>query len=231
MPIALTVILAVLALLLLALFLSVRFVVEYRDTVVLKLKILCFSRMLYPKNEKHVHEKKYTPRAIARRKQKALRKSERKARRAKKRAAKRKAPTGKGKRKQTTGLRENVVLVRTLVAALLRKTGKRLHLKVARVHIRVATGDAATTAILFGAVSASFSYLLAFIDRITDLRSGEKSMSVVADYLSDRSGADVKLVFSMRLWEGLALLFHAALVVVGQRHRRKKRKIAPNKTI
>ena len=229
MPIVLTVILAVLAFFVLALLLTLRLTVEYREAVVLRLRILCFSRTLYPKSEKHVRPKKYTPRAIARRKRRALRKSERKLRRAKRRLKKQGARTGTKKPKGGQGLRENLVLVRALVAALLRKTGNRLHLTAARVHIRVATSDAATTAILYGAVSASFAYLLAFIDRVTDLRSHQKSMSVTADYLAEHSSADVKLVFSMRVWEALALLFHAALAVVVQKRRRKKTTKSLNK--
>ena len=219
MPIAVTVILAVLLLLLLCLCLTIRLTVEYHEAVVLKWHILCFSFTLYPKTEKHVHPRKYTKRALARRERRAHRKQEKKARRLKKRAAQH---TPKKSGKPRGGLHENIILVRALVAALLRQTGKRLHLRAAKAHIRVATGDAATTAILYGAISASLAYLLALLDRVTRLKTTPKSVSVVADYLAEHSCADIKLVFSMRVFEALALLFHAALAVVQQRRKQKQ---------
>ena len=162
MPISVTVVLSVLLLLLLALLLRVKFTLEYREAVVLKWHILGLSFALFPKTEKHVHPRRYTPRAIRRRKRRAQKKRARKLRRANKRAKRNAKKTG-GKPRVRVGLHENIILLRALAAALLRKTGKRLHLKAARVHIRVATGDAATTAVLYGAVCASLAYLLAIL--------------------------------------------------------------------
>ncbi len=229
MPIAVIVILAILLFLLLLLSLSVYFTVEYRESVILRLRVLFFTLTLYPKGEKHVRARKFTPRAIKRRERKALRKAEKKAHRAKKRAAKRAKKAGPGKPRAAGGLKENVVLVRALVAALLRKTGKHLHLRAARLHIRVATGDAATTAILYGAVSASVAYLFALVDRATRLHAKPHNVSVVADYLSERSSADVRLVFSMRVFGALILLFHAALTFVTKKRASKKARVNKEK--
>ena len=223
MPIAVTVVLSVLLLLLLALLLRVKFTLEYREAVVLKWHILGLSFALFPKTEKHVHPRRYTPRAIRRRKRRAQKKRARKLRRANKRAKRNAKKTG-GKPRVRVGLHENVILLRALAAALLRKTGKRLHLKAARVHIRVATGDAATTAVLYGAVCASLAYLLAILERTTRLTAGPKGISVVADYLAERPTADVRLVFSARVWELLALLFTAALAAVKHRHTKKQKR-------
>ena len=219
MPVAVTVILSVLLLLLLGLLLTVKFTLEYRESVVVKWHILGLSFAIFPKTAKQIHPRKYTPRATLRRERRAKRKKARRLRRAKKRASK----TG-AKPRARTGLHENIILLRALAAALLRKTGKRLHLKAARLHIRVATGDAATTAVLYGAVCASLSYLLAILARTTRLTAGPKDIDVRADYLAERPSADVKLVFSARVWEILALLFTAALAVVKKRQAKKQPK-------
>ena len=103
-------------------------------------------------------------------------------------------------------MQDTLALIRAILAVLYRKMGKRLRLRAARVHIRVATGDAATTAMLYGAVCATLSYLLAFLDRFTRLKTTEESTVVVADYLAQAPSADVKLVLSMRVWAAIVLL-------------------------
>ncbi len=224
MPILLIVLLAILLFLLLLATLRVRFVLLYRETVVLKLGILCFSVTLFPKRTKRRDPKKYTPAKIRKRRRRATRKAEKKAKRAAKKAAKqaKKNNVTKGAHKaDTLSLHEKIVLVRALTAALIRKTSKHLHLTAARLHIRVATGDAATTAILYGAVSASLSYLLAALDRTVNLKSKPHDISVFADYLREKSSADIKLVFSMRSIGALSLLFSVMLAFVKEKRTRR----------
>ena len=213
MPIPVIVLLSILLFVLLLLTLPVRFVVLYRETVTLKLRILCFSFSLFPKAKK-VRLRRYTAKGSKKREARAARKAKKRRARALKRAAKHKRAQKGAKPPKKRTLKENLVLVRTLSSALIRKTHRHLHLSAARLHIRVATGDAATTAILYGTVSASLSYLLAVLDRTVDLRSKPHDVSVFADYLSERSSADVKLVFSMNAAGALALLFSAVLTLL-----------------
>jgi hypothetical protein len=93
---------------------------------------------------------------------------------------------------------------------LIRKTRKYLRLHAARLHIRVATGDAAETAVLYGVVCQSLSYLLALFDRVTRLKAVTPDVSVTADYLAEKPSADVKLVFSLRVFGAIAILFGVA---------------------
>ena len=234
MPIPLIVLLAILLFLLLLLTLRVRFVLVCREAVVLKLGILCFCVTLFPKRSRRHDPKKFTPAKIRKRKKRATRKAEKKAKRAAKKAAKqaKKRNTAKGAHGgEKLTLHEKIVLVRALTAALIRKTSKHLHLTAARLHIRVATGDAATTAILYGAVSASLAYLLAALDRTVDLNAKPHDVSVFADYLREKSSADIKLVFSMRVTGALLLLFSFMIAFVKQKHavRAARRKDTKNK--
>ena len=107
------------------------------------------------------------------------------------------------------------------MAALVKKTGKHLHLHTARVNIRVATGDAATTAILYGAAAAALSYLLTALDGVTRLHAGEEKISLTADYLSEKTTAEVKLIFKLRLVFALALLFSLALTYLKTKRAQK----------
>lgn len=225
MPIPLIVILAILLFFVLLLLLPVRIVITCRETATLYLKILFVRVPLFPRHTKPVSPRDYTPRRLQRKRQRAERRAARKARRAAKKAARSRGTVDTLKKGHAPAprptLRENIRLVRALVAVLVRKTGKHLHLKLARLHVRVATGDAATTAILYGAVSASLAYLLAALDRVTALKARPRDVSVFADYLCGKSSIDLKLIFSLRAGGALALLFSAALTFIQTRRAQK----------
>ena len=229
MPTFLIVILAILFLLVLLLALRVRLVITCGEAVRLRLLFLCFSVTLFPRQKKRVRFSKHTPKGVEKRKRRAEKKRAKKAQKAEKKAKKdaldaaKKAHEPKGK----PTLRDNLALARALVSALVRKTNKHLRLTAARLHIRVATGDAATTAVLYGSVSASLAYLLAALDRVTDLKAKPRDVSVFADYLADKPAVDMKLVFSMRVWGALSLLFSAAITFLRTRRGQKaaKRKV------
>ena len=121
------------------------------------------------------------------------------------------------------------MLVRGIASALIRKTQKKLRLVAARLHINVATGDAAKTAVLYGLVCQSLAYLLAALDRVTKLRAAEPDVAVTADYLAEKPSVDVKLVFSVRVAGVISLLISTALSYLRQRQqikstRKKKQK-------
>lgn len=236
MPTPLIVIGAILLFLLLLLTLPVRIVICCRETVILKLKILCFGITLFPRKKKAVKPSHYTPKRLARRERRAAKRAARKARRAEKKRARRaeRAPSsskGHAKNSKPT-LTENVMLIRALVAALIRKTGKHLRLKAARLHIRVATGDAAKTALLYGAVSGSLAILLDRLSHLVRLKTKPTEMSVYADYLSERSTADVKLVFAISPIGAIALLTSVILTFIRTKRAQKaaRRKKAIQKT-
>ena len=232
MPIPLIVVGGVLLLFILLFSLRIRIQIRLRNEVCVTLRILCFSIRLFPKKKK-LKWKRYSPK-------KAKRIAEREARKRAKKAARRAAKKAKkeqekhliaeGKKEKTT-LSDKLILVRGLTAALIRKTGKKLKLTAARLHIRVATGDAAKTAILYGAVCQTLAYLLAGLDRVTKLKAEEPEVSVIADYLAERPSADVKLEFSVRVWGAFSILVSAALAYLKTTQRiktakKKKRKAA-----
>ncbi|MBE6605218.1 MAG: DUF2953 domain-containing protein [Ruminococcaceae bacterium] len=220
---ALIILLSILALLLLVLSLPVRFIITCREGVTLRLKILFFGIPLLPKTEKAVKPRRYSVKALQKRQRKAEKKAKKKAaKKQKKAAAKQAARAADAHRKAPLTLKEKLVLVRVLTAQLLKKTHRHLKLTAARLHVRVATGDAATTAILYGAVSASLSYLLLALDRATHLRAKPRDVGVVADYLGDKSSADIKLIFSMRVWGAIALLFSVLFTFLKSKLTHKK---------
>ena len=210
MPVPLIVIGAILLFFALLLCLRVRFIITLRESVSLTLCVLFLRIRLFPKKKKKLKWRNYSPR---RAQKTAARRARKEARRAAKKAKKKQEKhllAEKEPHKAAT-LTEKLVLVRALAATLFRKTGRHLKLTAARLHIRVATGDAASTAILYGAVSGVLASLLALLDRITALRAAPPQVSVTADYLAEKPSADVRLVLSMRVWGALATLFSVAI--------------------
>ena len=84
-----------------------------------------------------------------------------------------------------------------------------LTLRARRIVVTVSTGDAAKTALLYGAVSASLAGLVEFVDRsVARVKCrGRDVIDVRADFLSGKTTADIDLTFSARVSRALKLLF------------------------
>lgn len=225
MPIPLIVIGGVLLFFLLLFALRIRVIIVLRDHVGVTLRILCLRIRIFPRDKKvkwkHFSQKKAEKLAAKKAQKEAQRAAKKAAKKAKK--EKNKHLFAEGKKEKMT-LTEKLILVRGLTAAVIRKTGRKLRLHAARLHVRVATGDAAKTAVLYGAVCQTLSYLLAGLDRVTRLKAAEPDVSVTADYLAEKPSADIKLEFSIRVWGAVAILLSAALAFLRTKQEIKTRK-------
>lgn len=195
---------------LLLLFLPVRLILCADPAVTLELKLLFIRIKRYP-TQRRIRPRDYSARRLAKKEKKAQKKQKKKP-----------APTPQKSPKKRT-VAQKIRRVRAICAVLLRHTKKRLVLRTARLHIRVATGDPAGTAIAFGAVSQGVSYLLAALDEITRLKTSPGDVSVEPDFLAERSTMDVKLVFSIRVWAILATAFSLFLTKFSAKRVKKAR--------
>ena len=227
MPIPVIVIGAVILFFALLCLLRIRIILTLNSEVALAVRVLCFKIPVLPRRKK-VKWKNYSPKKAAKIKAK---KAKKEAKKAAKRAARKKAHERDGSSpeatKKKTTLLEKLRLVRALCAALFRKTHKHLRLHAARLHLSIATGDAAKTAVLYGAVCQALVYLLALLDRITHLKAAEPEVAVRADYLSEKTSADVRIVLSLRVGGLLLILFSVAFAFIkaklDQKQRRKQK--------
>ena len=88
-----------------------------------------------------------------------------------------------------------------VVKLFFKKFAKHLHVKLAKIYIRVATGDAAQTAILYGVISQALSYLIEALDTVTNLDGLKKAyINVEPDYLSDKFDAKINITLSVRVF-------------------------------
>lgn len=191
MLIALIAIAAVLLILVTLLALPIRLILTANDSVRLEARVAFLRFPLYPAPQKRRQRRK----------------------RKKKVYTDKKKVTGIApvdKKIEEASLRDELRLVRALLQTVVRRRKKWLRLHAARLHIRVATGDAAATAVLYGAVCQSLAYLLALLDGVARVKAREPDVSVIADFEGERPSADVKIILSLRVIDVLIAARHLA---------------------
>lgn len=100
-----------------------------------------------------------------------------------------------------------LTIVKQLLGGFFDKYSRRIKVRVARLHIRVAAGDAASSALLYGAVIQAVAYILGLLDRYTDLsRLRKNEVSVIPDFTAGEFSADILIVLKMPVRTALALL-------------------------
>ncbi|MBQ2735436.1 MAG: hypothetical protein IJF33_06355 [Clostridia bacterium] len=143
-----------------------------------------------------------------RRQRKETKKALKKQRKAKKKAL-RKAEKKKkalAEAKPSPNIPENLAMITSLIKKLYVATNGKIHVHVKKMHLSVATGDAAKTAILYGVVVQSAAYLLQFIQtHFLQIHRKPENMQIRADYLSAKSHVDIDIVISIRLCSALGI--------------------------
>ena len=194
---------------------------EFNKELKVTIKLLCFNIQVAPaKEKKPVKIKDYTfdkhqkrlrsnystyLKKQQKKEEKKAKKAEAKAKKAEKKKNDKANNTPKSP--QRTVL-DWVNIAGAVIGALFSKFSKRLHIKVARLKVKVATGDAASTAILYGAVVQSVAYIIELLQSVTNvdgLKSAE--ISVEPDYLSEKTSMDLCFIFSLRIRHVFGILF------------------------
>jgi hypothetical protein len=195
--IGLKITLAILLPILLLLLVRVRVVFLYKDDVRSYLSILFFQIPLHPKKKK-VKISDYT---YEKQKKRLLKQR-------KKRAEKEKAAAAKRKTAKPP-LRAQIRYYGALIKRLYPRFLRHFRIDLTRLHVRVGTGDAASTAILTGVVSQAVAFLLEFLSLHTNLHPSHRAdVAVIPDFLADRSTVDCKIVFSLRVYAIIGLGTH-----------------------
>lgn len=207
--------LAILLLFVSPLFLKTTLSVEYDGEIVLLAKLLFIKIKLYPRKEKK-HPRSMSVRKARRIKKKLdakaeqerAKKAEKKKEKAERRAAKKRGTADQ--QKKTAG---EILDILSLAANLVRKVVGRsfryLRVKLARIKIKVGTGDAATTAIAYGAITQSVNIFFPLLEDIRSLSLPSKAddIQVIPDFTAEESEIDIKISFSIRVWQAIHLGF------------------------
>lgn len=191
-----------------------RVVLEFNDELTVSVKLLCFNiKIAPPKEKKPIKIKDYSfskhQKRLKGNYEKYLKKQQKKdAKKLKKAEKKKESKKVKKKKSPSRSPLDWVNIAGAVIGALFSRFAKRLHIRVARLNIKVATGDAASTAILYGAIIQSVAYIIEILQKITNIDKLKSSqISVEPDYLSEQTTVDLCFVFSLRAWHIFDILF------------------------
>lgn len=205
------------------LFLKVTVTIGYTDTVTLSVKALCFRFRILPKKGKKAPRSMSAGKAARIRKHLA-KKAKKQAETAKKKQAKKEEKKRLSEEKPPKTLSEILdilALVRSLVSVVVRKFFKHLRIDAARLKIRLALSDAASTALAYGAVTGAVNLLLPALEKVKNFHLPDaEDFGVQADFLGDSTELDLSLSFSLRVWHVLDIALGALVTFI--RHRFKQ---------
>lgn len=196
--------------------------IAYSDELALTVRVLGIPIKILPKKKKKVkisaYSKKNRAKYEAAEKEKALKKARKKKEKKKKKEAakaKKKADKAAGKVKPKKPIGDVIEMIKDLVAVAVGRFAKHLRIRIARLHIGVATGDAATTAILYGAIAPTVACIAALLDSTSTLRHPARSdVDIHADYLSEKMQIDIEIGFSICVWQVFDILFRTGFKLV-----------------
>ncbi len=193
--------------------LRARVTIAYSEDLSLTLRVLFFKIRILP-----AKEKKAGPHSMSASKAKKIREKA-----AKKEAKKRKAAAEKQRKKEEKKAQKTdkpkksmgeildiVKLITDIVKVFVGRFFKHLRIDVARLKIKVATGDAATTAIAYGALTQALNLLLPLLESVKTLDLPKsKELDVQADFTAEAPEVDIEISFSLRVWHLFHMIFGA----------------------
>ena len=114
------------------------------------------------------------------------------------------------KEKKKSDPLEAITLIKNIITKIIEQFNKYLVVEIKELHIKVASDDAAKTALLYGAVSQSVVYLLEKINQNVK-KVKTKSVAVVSDFIGSEFDARIKIIFKLRVWQALLIVLKTAI--------------------
>lgn len=202
----------------------------YRDQLTLSLRVLFVKVRLYPKKDKRKKARSASLKKLEQARKEHKTKSEKKRFRI---GSKKKERSWKLQNVSINDILGTLDISFALIKSVLGTFLGHLKIKVARFNIKVASPDAATTAVAYGAVCGSVSTLLALLEQSDNVKGLRRAkVNIESDFLSETPSADVKISFSIRVWQILHVAFSALLSLIKHRFdSMKKSERSETKTI
>lgn len=240
-----TAFLIVLFVIFLILWMKIKVIIEYKDEVALTVSIYGIPIRILPMKKRRV--KPMTAKEAAkireRRRKAAELKAKKKAEKAKKKAEKKKKALEKKKRERSSPearrkakeakrrkkaesatLEENLDLVKKILSFFFSRLFRHLRIDVTRIHIIIGSDEASKTAITYGIAVQAVAYILALLDKVSNVRGLQRrDVYVDTDFLSEEITVDLKIAFSIRLWHIFHLAFGTLRRLIANRLRVKRR--------
>ena len=184
------------------------------EELTVSVKVLGIRFRLYPKKERRA------PRSMSARRARRIREKHRKklAKKAEKKKEKqdeKKVQRGGSKKKSLSDILSLLRLITAILKVALKKFFKHIRIDLKRLHITVASPDAATTAVTYGAVTGAISALLPVIQSAKQFSlPKEGELDVTTDFLANTPSIDLHLSVSLRVWHVLDMAIGALWVFI-----------------
>lgn len=102
--------------------------------------------------------------------------------------------------------------IREIISIFFDAFKSHLHVKLTKIHVSVATDDAAKTAILYGAVSTAVACIVDLIDDITNLKPPkDSSIFVEPDFLSSKTDIDLNITLYVSVLGAINVLMKSLI--------------------
>ena len=191
-------------LIILLLFVRVRFCILCGSEFSACVRVLFLRFPIYPKKKK-IKLRDFTPKSISKRiskNRKILEKEEQKT------ARKEKKPKPSRSMEDVMGI---IRTTRQILSAVVGRFARYLRVDVSRFYLRVAAGDAAKTAIMYGVAVQGVQYVITILEQVGNLKTKDNmSIRVECDYLADAPTLEADMALSLRGWHVLSLLIRSA---------------------
>lgn len=198
--------------------LKFKIIISYSDEVALTVRVLGIKIKILPSKKKkgpHSMSAKKAEKIKKKLRQKKLKKNESARQKKAKKEAEKENKTEKPK-KSLSEILYIIKLVRALAAKVIRKFFGHLRIDIARLKIVVATGDAASTAVAYGAITSAINLLFPVLEEVKNFSlPKETDIDVSVDYLADGIIADIELGFALRVWHLFSVAFGALFTLIG----------------
>ena len=194
--------------------------IAYRDEVALSVRVLFIKIPILPAKEKkpgpHSMSAKKAQKIKQALRKKQQKKAEAKQKKAEKKAAKKEQPKEEKPKKSLSDILDILSLVRKLLVKVVKTFFGHLRIDIARLKIRVATGDAATTAIAYGAITQAVNLLFPILESVKNFSLPRtRDIDIVADFTGEGIEADIEVSFKLRVWHLFHVAFGALFEAIG----------------
>lgn len=224
---ALIVILSIALLIALLLSTKVLLHIRYEESLTVYLRVLFVKIRLYPSKK----EKKKHPHSMSKRKAQKIKDSLQKKPKEEPKKRKSKKKEKEKEPKEAPDLISIISIITSFVKSFLRLFAGSVRIRSSRLHIVVATEDAADTAIAYGALTQAINLLFPMLDGIKTFKHlpRGKELSVQADFLSDTSKIDADVELYIRVGSALKAVCLAAIRAFKKAVKRQLRQLERQK--
>ena len=185
-----------LVLIALVLFVRFRLCLVYEDELIIKIKVMFLKFSLYPKKQKKLNPRDYSLKSLQKKQDKLT----------KKKPKTKKQTDPSPKKDKATQIKDILDIIKIVLENVMSPFGRYLKVEIVRIYVKIATNDAAKTAVIYGLASQSVAYIIELLSNLTNVDVKRKnSIIVTSDFLSEKSEAKINITLGLKGWHAIAL--------------------------